>query len=272
MDSDTARRIGEWIRQHRPSIGDITGGAPELCDHFRDLVEVSRESGCRVLDRNNLTILEEPGFDWLPEFLASHQVEVVASLPCYLEKNVNQQRGNGVFAKSIAGLRKLNQAGYGITHSLTLVYNPLGPTLPPPQVDLEEDYRQALWEGYKIRFTELIALTNQPIARFADDLRQKGQLESYLALLTNHFNPSTLDGVMCRHTLSVDYRGRLYDCDFNQMLNIPLGSAPDRFLWDVVPQALDGSAIRTGDHCLACTAGCGSSCQGALQDAGSQAR
>ena len=153
MDQETARRIGEWIGRHRPSTVDLTGGAPELSVFFRELVEVSRDSGCRVLDRNNLTILEEPGFEWLPGFLASRQVEVIASLPCYLEKNVNQQRGNGVFAKSIAGLRKLNQAGYGMTQRLTLVYNPLGATLPPAQEELEEDYRQALWAGYRIRFT-----------------------------------------------------------------------------------------------------------------------
>ncbi|MBL9167252.1 MAG: arsenosugar biosynthesis radical SAM protein ArsS [Verrucomicrobiales bacterium] len=271
MEAATARRIEDWIRQNRPAIVDITGGAPELSEHFRSLVEVSRDAGCRVLDRNNLTILEEPGFEWLPEFLASCHVEVVASLPCYLEKNVNQQRGNGAFAKSIAGLRKLNQVGYGMTHSLTLVFNPLGPTLPPPQAELEEDYRQALWDNYAIRFTQLIALTNQPIARFAEDLRQQEQLGCYLDLLATHFNPDTLPRLMCRNTLSVDFQGRLYDCDFNQMLGISLGAKPDRYLWDVTPEELDGGSIRTGDHCVACTAGCGSSCQGALQEVRSEA-
>lgn len=267
MTGPTARRIAEWIQRHRPSTVDITGGAPEINEWFRDLVVTSREAGCRVLDRNNLTILEEPGFEWLPEFLSGHQVEVIASLPCYLEKNVNQQRGNGVFAKSIAGLRKLNQVGYGINHPLTLVYNPLGASLPPPQGELEEDYRQALWNDYGIRFTQLIALTNQPIARFAEDLLAKGQLDVYLELLAQSFNPATVEGVMCRNTLNVDHEGRLADCDFNQMLDLPVKPGIGRYLWEVAPEDLVGRPIQTGNHCLACTAGCGSSCQGALQPA-----
>lgn len=267
MSQETARRIGDWIREHRPPVVDITGGAPELSEHFRYLVEISRETGCRVLDRNNLTILEEPGFGWLPEFLATNQVEVIASLPCYLEQNVNQQRGNGVFVRSIAGLRRLNRVGYGITLPLTLVYNPLGATLPPAQAELEEDYRHALWTQHQVRFTSLIALTNQPIARFAEDLRGKGQLESYLDLLRAHFNPGTIDGVMCRTTLSVDYEGRLYDCDFNQMLSLPPPDSAQQFLWEIQPEELFQRAIATGDHCLACSAGCGSSCQGAVAPA-----
>lgn len=264
MSQETALRIGNWIREHRPPIVDITGGAPELSEHFRYLVEISRQTGCRVLDRNNLTILEEPGFEWLPEFLAAHQVEVIASLPCYLEQNVNQQRGNGVFVRSIAGLRRLNRVGYGITLPLTLVYNPLGATLPPAQAELEDDYRHALWTHHQVRFTSLIALTNQPIARFAEDLRKKGQFESYLNLLQAHFNPGTIDGLMCRSTLSVDYEGRLYDCDFNQMLSLPPPESAQRHLWEIHPEQLFQRAIATGDHCLACSAGCGSSCQGAV--------
>jgi radical SAM/Cys-rich protein len=260
IDRQTAERIGEWIKAHRPEIVDITGGAPELSDYFRFLVEVSRAAGAHVIDRNNLTILEEPGFEDLPEFLARHEVEVIASLPCYLAENVNKQRGNGVYEKSIRSLKKLNAAGYGTRLPLNLVYNPLGPTLPPPQAELEADYREALRRNHGVVFNKLYTLTNQPIARFAEDLRKHNQWEAYLELLATSFNPHTVDGLMCRNTLSVDYRGRLYDCDFNQMLEMPL----DRYLWDVTPEWLQKRTIQTGVHCLACAAGAGSSCTGAL--------
>jgi len=260
IERETAERIGDWIRAHRPEIVDITGGAPELSEFFRFFVEVSRTAGAHVIDRNNLTILEEQGFEDLPDFLAKHDVEVIASLPCYLPENVNKQRGNGVFEKSIRGLRKLNAVGYGTRLPLNLVYNPLGAKLPPPQVELEADYKEALERDHGVVFNKLYTLTNQPIARFAEDLRKQNQWDAYLELLANSFNPHTVDGLMCRNTLSVDYRGRLYDCDFNQMLDMPMTA----HLWDIGPEWLESRPIQTGVHCLACTAGSGSSCTGVL--------
>jgi radical SAM/Cys-rich protein len=263
MEAETAQRIGQWIEEHRPPIVDITGGAPELSEHFRFLVETSRASGCHVMDRNNLTIIETAAFRWLPEYLAAQEVEVVASLPCYLEENVDAQRGEGVFERSISALKKLNAVGYGTRLPLNLVYNPLGPKLPPPQAELEADYKTELQARYGILFTGLYTITNQPIARFAEDLRSHGQWNAYLELLANSFNPATVESLMCRSTLSVGWRGELYDCDFNQMLNMPAAGKP-AFLWDVVPDDLDGQPIMTGIHCLACTAGGGSSCTGKL--------
>lgn len=260
IDRQTAERIGDWIKAHRPEIVDITGGAPELSEFFRFFVEVAHGAGAHVIDRNNLTILEEPGFEDLPDFLARHEVEVIASLPCYTADNVNKQRGNGVFDKSIRGLRKLNAAGYGTRLPLHLIYNPLGATLPPAQAELEADYKEALQRDHGIFFNQLYTLTNQPIARFAEDLRKQGQWDAYLELLANSFNPETVEGLMCRSTLSVDYRGRLYDCDFNQMLDMAL----PMYLWDITPDWLENRSIQTGVHCLACTAGSGSSCTGAL--------
>lgn len=264
MDRATAERVGEWIGSHRPPVVDLTGGAPELCEQFRFLVETARAAGARVIDRCNLTILEEPGFDWLPRYLAGHAVEVVASLPCYLEQNVNRQRGDGVFGKSIAGLRRLNGVGYGDRLSLSLVYNPLGPTLPPGQAELEADYREHLAREHGIRFTRLFTLTNQPIARFASELRRTGQWDAYLALLERSFNPATVPGLMCRNTLSVGWRGEVYDCDFNQMLGRQLRNGKPLQLWDVTPAGLRHREILTGPHCYACTAGCGSSCTGVV--------
>lgn len=260
IDRKTAERIAAWIKTHRPEVVDITGGAPELSEHFRFFVEVSRAAGAHVIDRNNLTILEEPGFETLPEFLARHEVEVIASLPCYLPENVNKQRGNGVFDKSIRGLKKLNAVGYGARLPLNLVYNPLGPKLPPPQAELEADFKEALQRDHGVVFNKLYTLTNQPIARFAEDLRKQNQWDAYMELLANSFNPHTVDGLMCRNTLSVDYQGRLYDCDFNQMLDMRLGL----HLWEIGPAWLENRSIQTGPHCLACTAGSGSSCTGAL--------
>ena len=264
IDAATARRVGDWIVQHRPPIVDITGGAPELSEHFRFLVETSRDAGAHVIDRNNLTIIEESGFDYLPSYLAEHEVEVIASLPCYLPQNVNKQRGHGVFEKSISALRKLNDVGYGTKLPLHLVYNPLGPQLPPSQAELEADYKDALRRNFGIVFNNLYTITNQPIARFAEDLRRQQKWDEYLELLANSFNPNTVAGLMCRTTLSVDYEGRLYDCDFNQMLNMALRNGRDLLLWDVTPEMLKGRAILTGEHCLACTAGSGSSCTGAV--------
>lgn len=265
MAADTAGRVGEWIRIHRPLVVDITGGAPELSAHFRYLVELARDCGCQVIDRNNLTIIETEAFGWLPEYLAQHEVEVIASLPCYLGENVDAQRGEGVFAKSIRALRKLNAVGYGTRLPLSLVFNPQGPRLPPPQAELEADYKLELRQRHGIEFTRLFTITNQPIARFAADLRQQGQWDAYLELLANSFNPATVSGLMCRTTLSVGWRGELYDCDFNQMLGLQMQNHRPLFLWDVTPGRLESNAIQTGIHCLACTAGGGSSCTGALQ-------
>jgi radical SAM/Cys-rich protein len=264
MPAPVAQRVGQWIQAHRPRTVDLTGGAPELSDHFRFLVETARASGCHVIDRNNLTIIETAAFGWLPDYLAHHEVEVVASLPCYSSANVDRQRGDGVFEKSIAALRKLNGVGYGTRLPLSLVYNPLGPKLPGQQAELEAAYRVELRQAFGIEFTRLFTITNQPIARFAEELRRQGQWDAYLHLLASSFNPATVPGLMCRHTLSVGWMGQLFDCDFNQMLGMQIHNGKPLFLWDVSPTGLQQWEIRTGVHCLACTAGCGSSCSGAL--------
>ncbi len=264
IDEATAHRLGAWITRHRPEVVDLTGGAPELSEFFRYFVETAKSAGATVIDRNNLTIIEEPEFCWLPKYLAAHEVEVIASLPCYSKDNVNRQRGNGVFDKSIAALQKLNAVGYGTRLPLHLVYNPVGATLPGPQAELEADYKEVLLREFGIVFQQLFTITNQPIARFAEDLRQQGKWDEYLELLANSFNPATLNGLMCRSTLSVGYRGELYDCDFNQMLGLSLQNGKPQYLWDLTPDDLENQAIQTGAHCLACTAGGGSSCTGAL--------
>ena len=248
---------------------DITGGAPELNPHFRHLVCAGRALGLHVMDRCNLSILEEPGQEDLAGFLAEQGVEVVASLPCYLEENVDAQRGTGVFAASVAGLRRLNALGYGLPGSpltLSLVYNPQGPTLPPCQAELERDYRRHLAEGYGIHFSRLFTLANMPIQRFGSTLLSRGQLADYLDLLTGAHQDANLDAVMCRGLISVDWQGYLYDCDFNQMLGLPLGSrrGPRRHLRDLDPAGLEGAEIAVAGHCYGCTAGQGSSCSGAL--------
>lgn len=249
---------------------DLTGGAPEIHPHFRWLVAQARATGVRVIDRCNLTILEEPGQEDLAEFLGHHEVEVVASLPCYLEANVDHQRGEGVFAGSIRGLQRLNALGYGIGGSrlvLNLVYNPQGPSLPPPQEGLEADYRRQLGERFGIVFNRLYALANMPIQRFGSTLVSKGQFRDYMALLQGAHRVENLDNVMCRNLVSVDWQGNLYDCDFNQMLGLPLsfGDRPRTKLADLVGRDLSGNPIRVADHCYGCTAGQGSSCGGALE-------
>jgi len=267
MPQNVARRVGEWIRRYRPAIVDITGGAPELSDHFRYFVETARECGSRVIDRNNLTIIETDAYAWLPEYLARHEVEVIASLPCYSAGNVNTQRGEGVFEKSISALKRLNAVGYGTELPLNLVYNPLGANLPGPQAELEADYRTALGQEFGIVFNKLFTLTNQPIARFAETLRVHGQWDEYLELLSNAFNPATVNGLMCRSTVSIGWMGEVFDCDFNQMLKMQVRNGKPLYLWDVTPDRLEGWDIQTGVHCLACTAGCGSSCTGSVDPA-----
>ena len=264
MPAPIAQRVGGWIREQRPPVVDITGGAPELSEHFRYFVETAREAGCQVIDRNNLTLIETQAFAWLPEYLARHEVEVVASLPCYLADNVNAQRGEGVFEKSISALRKLNAVGYGTKLPLNLVFNPLGAKLPGPQAELEADFKEALGREFGIVFNKLFTITNQPIARFAEDLRRRGQWDAYLELLANSFNPATVDGLMCRSTISIGWMGEMFDCDFNQMLKMQVRNGKPLYLWDVAPEQLEGWDIQTGFHCLACTAGSGSSCTGAV--------
>jgi len=248
---------------------DITGGAPELCEGFRDLVSGARELGVAVIDRCNLTILEEPGQEDLAVFLASRRVEIVASLPCYLAENVEAQRGRGVFDASIRGLQRLNEFGYGDGVSgltLSLVYNPQGPSLPPAQCALEADYKRELGERYGVRFDRLLTLANMPIKRFGSLLQSTGRFGEYLQLLKAAHQDTNLEAVMCRDLVSVDWQGYVYDCDFNQMLDLPLGGATDGRLHvrDLVAADLAGRPIRVGEHCYGCTAGQGSSCGGAL--------
>ena len=270
VPQNVARRVGEWIQQYQPEIVDLTGGAPELSEFFRFFVETARGAGSHVIDRCNLTIIEEAGYDDLPAYLAGQEVEVIASLPCYTAENVARQRGAGVFEKSISALRKLNAVGYGSKLLLNLVYNPVGPKLPAPQAELQADYKEVLGREFGISFNRLYTITNQPIARFAEDLRRQGKTEEYMSLLATSFNPATVESLMCRTTLSVGWMGKVYDCDFNQMLGMQMQN-PDGsglYLWDVTPEILEGWAVRTGEHCLACTAGCGSSCGGALRTTG----
>jgi radical SAM/Cys-rich protein len=273
MDGETLALIEPVLRARGISWLDLTGGAPELHPGFRDLVRRARALGVGVIDRCNLTILSEPGQEDLAGFLAAASVRVVASLPCYLEDNVDRQRGAGVFAASIAGLRQLNALGYGHSGSgleLYLVYNPHGPSLPPPQAALEADYRRVLAAEYGIVFSGLYALANLPIQRFEAVLRHSGELENYRALLRASHRDANLAAVMCRDLISVDWRGRLHDCDFNQQLGLglldsfPSGSGAahlrDLLHWD--PR---GAAIQSAEHCFGCTAGAGSSCSGALR-------
>jgi radical SAM/Cys-rich protein len=269
MGRDTIELVLRVLRERRLPTLDVTGGAPELNPHFRHLVSSARALGTRVIDRCNLTILNEPGFEDLASYLAGERVEVTASLPCYTKENVDRQRGNDVFDSSILGLRKLNALGYGSDETglvLNLVYNPLGPFLPPAQEKLEADYKRELGSHFGIVFNRLFTLANMPIARFGSTLLSQGKFAPYMALLRNAHNPANLDGVMCRTLVSVDWRGYLYDCDFNQMLGIPLQIAgkPKRHLTDLLDEDLAGSPISVAEHCYGCTAGQGSSCGGAL--------
>ena len=270
MDDATIELIPRVLAARGMSTLDLTGGAPELHPLFRWLVETARNLGVTVIDRCNLTILSEPGQDDLADFLAEQGAEVVASLPCYLEENVDGQRGKGVFERSIAGLRQLNALGYGQAGSglnLHLVYNPLGPSLPPPQAGLEAAYKRELAARYGIVFNRLYSLANMPILRFGSTLVSKGQFGDYMQLLKSSHNPDNLEQVMCRELLSVDWRGRLYDCDFNQILGLPLQGP--RTLADLLTDDISGQPIQVADHCYGCTAGQGSSCGGALDEAGS---
>jgi radical SAM/Cys-rich protein len=269
MDGRTVAQVLEFARSSGVQTLDLTGGAPELSPHFRGLVADARALGLHVIDRCNLTILEEPGQKGLAEFLAAQGVEVVASLPCYLEENVNAQRGKGVFEDSIRGLQRLNELGYGIEDGrvLNLVYNPQGAQLPPPQASLEADYRRHLGERYGVRFNRLLTLANMPISRFGSMLRSTAQFDGYMELLRGAHRPENLDAVMCRTLISVDWRGYVYDCDFNQMLDMPMEAArgAPMHIGALLDQALEGRPIRIAEHCFGCTAGQGSSCGGALE-------
>lgn len=270
MDDATFGDVLDFLRASGVRTLDVTGGAPELHPRFRELVVTARGLGARVIDRCNLTILDEPGQEDLAAFLAAEGVEVTASLPCYTEELVDRQRGAGVYESSIRGLRRLNALGYGGPDGklvLNLVYNPQGPSLPPPQAALEADYRRELGERHGIRFNRLFALANLPIARFGSTLISKGQFNGYMALLRDAFRQENLDTVMCRSLVSVDWQGWVYDCDFNQMLGLPLqvdGRVRVR-LRDLLERDLQNNPIVVRDHCYGCTAGQGSSCGGALQ-------
>lgn len=270
MTLETVSQIIEFLKKSKASTLDLTGGAPELNPHFRHLVKQARALGCRVIDRCNLTVINEPGQDGLAEFLAEYDVEISASLPCYQEENVDKQRGNGVFLSSIRALQALNRLGYGEPGSgkvLNLVYNPQGPTLPPPQCVLENDYQRQLKKDHGIVFNHLFTITNMPIKRFGSLLVSKGQFSDYITLLKEHSRVENLSSVMCKNLISVDWQGYVYDCDFNQMLELPMlgKSNKKQHISDVAIELLSGQPITVADHCYACIAGQGSSCGGALE-------
>lgn len=278
MAKSNIELVLEVLRRHGIATLDLTGGAPEMNSHFRYLVQAARDMNVQVIDRSNLTILLEPGYEDLAAFLAGQRVVVTASLPCYSEQNVDRQRGKGVFGQSIAALQLLNSLGYGKNEALPLhlVYNPSGPHLPPPQLALQNDYKQKLFDEYGIVFNDLLTITNMPINRFGSALISKGEFEPYMQLLKSSFSEKNLAALMCKSLVSVDWQGYLYDCDFNQMLAMPLladthagavggqraGVRPH--LRDMLAEDYSANAIRTADHCYGCTAGQGSSCGGAL--------
>jgi radical SAM/Cys-rich protein len=271
MSGEVADLALAFLEKRNIATIDITGGAPELNPHFRRVAGAARAMGVKVLDRCNLTVLEQPGQEDTAAFLAAEQVEIVASLPCYLEDNVDAQRGKGVFEASIRGLKTLNALGYGREGSgltLNLVYNPQGPALAPPQAALEADYKRMLGERHGVTFNALYTFTNMPIQRFGSTLVSKGRFDDYMALLQQAHRDENLDGVMCRNLVSVDWRGYVYDCDFNQMLDLPVVRAKRRLhLSDLLDEDIDGTPVRVAGHCYGCTAGQGSSCGGALKEA-----
>ena len=269
MDVDTLSLIPQVLAARDLHTLDLTGGAPEMHEGFRNLVRAARAQGCKVIDRCNLTILFEPGQEDLAEFLARQQVEIVASLPCYSLENVDKQRGEGTFDKSIAALQKLNALGYGKPGSgltLNLVFNPQGASLPPNQEALQADYQRELYQHFGIVFNQLFAITNMPIKRFGSTLISKGQFNAYIDLLKTNYAAANLDTVMCRNLVSVDWQGYLYDCDFNQLLELAISGQGRPHLRDLLTQDLNNHPIYVADHCYGCTAGQGSSCGGALKE------
>lgn len=270
MALETVEQVLGFLRVRKPSRLDLTGGAPEMNPHFKYLVEQAHAMGIHVMVRCNLTILLEPGCEIMPAFFAGYGVELFASLPCYLEENVDNQRGDGVYSASIRALQLLNGVGYGVEGSdllLNLVYNPAGPSLPPPQDKLEADYKRELKVRYGIGFDRLLTITNMPIKRFGSTLVSMGEFDDYIALLKGAYRPENLNGVMCRSMISVDWQGYLYDCDFNQMLDLPLAGRPKEavHIRDYLAVDTQGLPIAVMDHCYGCTAGQGSSCGGSLE-------
>lgn len=266
MTWETMKKILSWAEEAKIKRVDLTGGAPEMIPHFREFCEAFLKMGVSITSRCNITVLYEKGQEDTAQWYAKNKIRLVCSLPCYTEDNVDAQRGKGVFDKSIAGLQLLNSLGYGIDESLSLdlVYNPLGAFLPPEQSGLEQEYRDMLDKNFGIVFSNLLAITNIPINRFAHALKRDGQLEDYQALLVENFNPSTVDQLMCKHLINLDWEGRVFDCDFNQMLDMPLSGGKQRHLWDLSIENLENQAIATNRHCFGCTAGSGSSCSGVL--------
>ena len=264
---ETIDQILDWLKDTSIEIVDLTGGTPEMIPDYRYLVKRIREMNRRVMTRCNLTILNEPGYEWVADFYVQHGIEIVASMPCYSPKNVNEQRGEGVFDSSIKALQTLNAFGYGTEPHLVLnlVYNPVGASLPPPQDTLESDYKRELNEHFGIVFNQLYAITNMPIARFASYLKRKDAYADYMQLLLENFNPGSVDGLMCLDTVSVDWEGRVYDCDFNQQLGMHhTEQAEPVYIWNINLETWFNLPIKTDSHCYGCTAGQGSSCGGAI--------
>jgi len=273
MSEKTARRIVDWaLAQDAMRTVDFTGGSPEMNPNFRWMVETLSNAGWKIMSRCNPTIIEHTGwktpedYSWIPRFYADHEVEVIASLPCYLEENVNKQRGRHAYTDSIRGLLKLNDVGYGHEPNLrlNLIYNPTGPSLPPAQEFLEADYREYLGKNFGLIFNELWTMVNMPIKRWRHELERAGALEPYMSKLIDHYNSETLCGLMCRHQINLGPDGRMYDCDFNQALEMPTPGLEGRYIWEISPDELIDRVINTEDHCYGCTAGAGSSCGGAL--------
>ncbi len=270
MQQDTIETVIRFLRDNEIKKLDLTGGAPEMNPNFRYLVSTATAMGVHVIDRCNLTVLHEAGQEDTADFLAQHHVEVVASLPCYLEENVDGQRGKGVFQISVEAIRLLNRVGYGIENTglqLNLMYNPTGTHLPPAQCQLEQDYKRELKQRYNITFNNLLTLTNMPIKRFGSTLISRGEFDSYMTLLKDNYSPANLQTVMCRSLISIDWQGVVYDCDFNQMLELPLTQrGRKQYLHELTARELEGREIIVADHCYGCTAGQGSSCGGALHE------
>lgn len=268
MTWETMQKILVWAEKTNINRVDLTGGAPELNPNFRPFCEALLALDIEITSRCNITVLFEPGQEDLAQWYADREIRLVCSLPCYTEDNVDTQRGKGVFDKSIKGLQLLNSVGYGTAPNnaltLDLVYNPVGAFLPPEQQQLEQDYRDMLTKNFDISFTSLLAITNIPINRFAHALKRDGEMQQYQALLVDNFNPSNVDGLMCRSMINLDWEGRMFDCDFNQMLNIPFAGGKTKYLWDLEIDQVEGANIATNRHCFGCTAGAGSSCGGTL--------
>ena len=268
MTWSVMEKILVWAKAANISRVDLTGGAPEMNPHFREFCAELISMGVQITSRCNITVMFEPGQEDLAQWYADNKIRLVCSLPCYTADNVDAQRGKGVFDKSIAGLLKLNKLGYGTDPklSLDLVYNPGGAFLPPPQLSLEQDYRRMLGENFGIVFSSLLAITNIPINRFAHALKRDGELVEYQNLLVNNFNANTVGNLMCKSLINLDWEGRVFDCDFNQMLDIPLAGGEQRYLWDIAIDDVEGMPIATNRHCFGCTAGAGSSCGGVLAE------